>query len=247
MRLRILLILFCLFTVQAHAKVNINDYTPPSLAELTEFSANFNIFKLNDQAAFKEYLNIADCPLAASLKDSPFKLREEQSKVIAAFKEKNTDLKMLYYRLPVTLKVSGYNFDTQSLPVIVESQFKKVNSLELTPARTMLCNQEDTYNFTKIPGYYVMKLNFPISLYRVPMQRDVAESFFNKLDFAREDGLIRLIYGYMYVQVETIQPQVQTDDLVPKIMMRGQVNMINLYLDRKRTLLFKTLDYSENF
>jgi hypothetical protein len=245
----ILCLLLCLFFTPlcAQAKNPDDKYTSSNLADLTKLALHYNAFDLKDPDVFAEYLKITDCPIYSRVSNSPFKQQEIQQTVLRTLASQPKKDKELFFRLPITLMVSGYNFDTQSMPIIPESQFKRVNLLELTNVKSPLCNKEDTSLLRKIPAHYLAKLNFPISLYRIPLQRNIAETLTNKLD--RYDGgdNTNLIYGYVLITIEAIQPEFQYDTLYPQAIVRAQVNAIDLYIDKDRTIKFKRLDFAESF
>jgi hypothetical protein len=244
----ILVCLLCGIFYAPHAQAKTKDvYTSPNLLDLTKLSIHFNLFDMHDKDTFREYLQIADCKLYSSVQNSPFKQQELQQTVLKAIADQQSIDKPLFFQIPISLLVSDYNFDTQSLPIETNSQFKKVNILELIPARTALCPKTNTGSLEKITPYYVAKLDAPISLRRIPIQKNIAESVFSKLDVSAHDENSRVLYGYLLVKIDTVKPQLDTEATPQKITVHGQVNAIDLYIDQKRKYLFKRLDYSENF
>jgi Domain of unknown function (DUF4852) len=229
------------------AKDMADKYIDVNLPDLTKFSAHYNTFDIKDNASFIDYLKITECNIYTSISKSQFKLQAIQQDFLNYLAKNQKNDKELFFRIPVTFQVSGYNFDTQSLTVIPNSQFRKVNMLELTRDQTPVCQDEDNGSIKTIPAYYNAKLNFPVSLYRIPLQKNIAESLFLRLEPTYSNPNIRIVYGYLLVQIEAIQPETKKVMSYTHATVRGQLNALDLFIDRNRKVLLKRLDYAEGF
>lgn len=233
--------------INAQAKIHTEDYMEANLIDLTKFAAHYKAIDITNAEVFREYLKITECAVYKNISTSPFKLQEAQQAIVRELTQKQHQDKELYFRIPVTFRISGYNFDTQSFPVIRENQFNRVNILELTKNQPPMCGDGDTVDAEKVSASYFAKLNAPISVFRIPIQRDIAESISNRLVSSTSDPNIRTLYGYILLQVEAIQPEVQTNDIFTRTLVRGNVMAIDLFIDQGRRIMFKRLDYEENY
>lgn len=234
----------------AHAK-SLENYRPVNLIDLTHMAISMNALKLDDGAAFQEYMKIVDCNGFMQIKDSQFKMQEMQHAVLAQV-NKNQALQQkhdgLYISIPTTFATSGYNFDTQSLDIVPDNHLRRVNVLMLTGVRDMICGTRGT-EFTRIPTHYRAQLNMPVSLYRIPIQKNLAETVMGRLDISRTRDTHRIIYGNVLVQIEGIQPEISANPSNYQAIgtLRGQVAAIDLYIDHERKIRFKRLSYLDAF
>lgn len=240
----LILTLCCLYAEQAQAKIKDTDYQEASLLNLTEFSVHYKTIDLKNPELFKEYLKLSECAVSAEISNSPFKLQEAQQRFITALTAKQMQDRELYVRVPIKFRISGYNFDTQSFPIYKQDHLVKVNMLELSPSAARICNNETSDVLRNLPTFYYAKLNFPVSMYRIPIQQDIAENIAGKLDVYET---YNVIYGYVLLQIEGIQPEKTGEGYRSTITVRGSVNAIDLYIDSNRKILFKRLDYEENY
>lgn len=245
-RASLVLCIACLVALPAHAKRSVSDYAEANLSDLTKFAAHYKTIDLADMSVFKEFLKVTDCEIYKNVSNSPFKLQEIQQPYLKHLATQQQQDMELYFRIPVTFRISGYNFDTQSFPVLPDSQFIKVNILELTQVQQQGCVMGEGPS-TKVSSNYFSKLNMPISIYRIPVQRDIAESLTRRLAMYRSNENIRLIYGYILLQIEPIQPEIQKADIFKRTLVRGNVQAVDLYLDPDHKIPFKRLDYEENY
>lgn len=222
------------------------EYKDIDLIDITKFSLHYKSVDLNNIDTFKDYLHLSDCEVYEAVKNNPFKLQEVQQAVLKDLAQHDLGDTSLYLRLPVIFYIKGYNFETQSFPVIQSNQFSRVNMLQLITPVGPMCENENIGSLKSIPINYIVKLNVPISLYRIPIQRNIAESLSSRLYSATPDGTTRVLYGYVLLKIEPIQPETQKSSIGPdRIMLRGDAEAIDLYIDQDRKILFKRLDYGD--
>lgn len=228
------------------AKDRSSKYIDPNFSILTSFVGQTDLLDLKDQKVFHDYLRATECDIYKSAKNSQFMLQEIQQDVLKGFATNRE--KMLYVRVPITFDVSNYNFDTQSFSILPHNQLKKTNLFQILPDRFEVCDPHNNVRFTGIPMIYYSKMMAPVSLYRIPLQRDVAEALFPRLDKRSiRDENTRVIYGYLHLQLEPLMPDVQKTDLYYTALIHGQLNAIDLYVDYDRKILLKRLVYDEGF
>ena len=240
-------LLFFMFLSPVAYATNYEKYTNVSFSDLTKFSAHYKSIDLNDSKAFLSYLQATECDIYNDVKDSLFKQQEVRQAILQSYEATKGQDRELYFRVPAIFYVSSYNFDTQSFTLMLQSQLKRVNNMDLLASNFQVCNNQYAGRLEKIPTSYTLKLNFPVSLYRIPLQRNVAETLFSKLDTYYFDAKIRVIYGYIYVQIEVIQPEIIENLSRISATIRGQVNGIDLFIDKDRKNLLKRLDYADSF
>ena len=229
------------------AKDFTDKYTAVSIRDLTEFSSHYPVIDLKDDKALLEYLKITNCPTYDTVKDDQFKLQAMKEAILkqrAATPEAN---RALFFYIPAIILTTGYNFDVQALDIYRTSQWNRVSSFDLyTDTATAICN-ENAMQITNIPITYTIRLNAPISMHRIPLQRSVAESLVSKLDKNAKNVQTKIIYANVYLQVDPVTPELWKPPEKNLVFVRGQVNAINLYVDKDRKILFKQLNYSDSF
>jgi len=236
---------FLLVSFTASAKSPTDNYTAVTLKDLTEFSSHFPTIDLNDDIAYSEYLKVTSCDIYRSLKDNQFKLQEAKQALIKERQSAGKYDRDLYFYIPVTFLTSGYNFDTQALTIVQENQLDRVNNFQLFNDMSPVCGERLTLQ--KTPYNYRVKLNFPISLRRIPLQKTAAEAVINKLDPSASNTSAKIIYGNIYLQIDPVAPDLLRPPEKSFVSVHGQVNYINLYVDQDRKILFKQMNYSDAF
>ncbi len=234
----------------SHAEaVSADKYKPVNLAELARFSADQGAVDLKDLATFVEYIKLTDCKTFDLIKDSQFKQQELQASTIARIQQEDRANKGadIFISIPTTFLTSGYNFDTQSMDILPQNRLQRVNSLQIYDDTGMVCNG-GVNSYLKMPIFHWAQLNFPVSLYRVPLQKSLAENLTQRLDRNRSNEAQRIIYANILVQIERIQPELKKiGGGATAAFVRGQVNAIDLYVDYERKVRFKRLNYIEAF
>lgn len=222
-------------------------YTDVNLQALTEFSAQQKTIKLDDAGTFDEYLMATNCQTYMTVKNNQFEKEKLRQQLNENLQKEKSDNHELYFRIPMTFLTSGYNFNTQSFSIIDSNQLHRVNILELAIGELPSCDSTNAYSFVKIPALYKAKLNFPVSLRRIPLEKNMAEALSARLDHSDANESWQIIYGTIFLQIEAIQPQIDKDSGSGLATLRGQVNAIDLYLDQDRKILIKRLNYAENY
>jgi hypothetical protein len=249
MSLRFLLLLMLLlgFVRPCLAADAANRYQPTNFRELTAFASSFGIYNFDDNNILLEYLQATDCDLYKTVKDSTFKLEELRQTLKQQGKQTHPANEVIQVQVPAVFQVSGYNFDTQSITILPDLQLKNVNTFDILNERITLCDNISNYNLSYIPAYFSLRSNFPISLRRIPMHRHLAEALFPKLDRLDFNNQIYLIYATIYVTIEPITPFLEDYRKSIRAVMRGQIDMIDLFADRERKALIKRLNYADNY
>lgn len=222
-------------------------YEDISLRDLTAFTALTKGVDMNDLSTFLEYLQITNCEVYLPIKTNQFRQQEMQRSVLAQLGQHQQELHEMRLRIPVTFLTSGYNFDTQSLDIIDKDRLKRVNSLQLFSPEGPVCDNRGN-RYARLPVHYWVKLNMPVSLYRIPIQRSLAEAITAKLDRRHSNESQQIIYGNILVQIDPIAPTLKAagSERVTG-MLQGQIEAIDLFLDHERKIPFKRLNYDVGF
>ncbi|MDB5478625.1 MAG: hypothetical protein JWM96_1120 [Alphaproteobacteria bacterium] len=244
MRFIFTLLLLFGFLSAAQAKDFTDKYVPVTPQALVNFAAHYKALDLTNPSVFAEFLQVTDCSLYMSLQNSQFKQQETQQEMLQKMQTTPQPDSEIYFKVPILFKVSSYNFETQSLMIQPSSQMRRVNIFPLTDMSMPVCGTASLEQMRNIPNRYNMKMNFPVSLYRIPLQKTLAESIFTRLDKADNEGRIRFMYGNIYLQIDAIQPKTERHNLDYTAQLFGQINAIDLYVDQDHRILIKRLDYS---
>lgn len=245
---------FCFFALlllasgAAYAAPSLEKYKTVSIPFMTSYIVQTGLIPLNDEKSVIDYLKITDCKTAEGIKDDPFKKQE----IIQLFTDKikslkPSDINPIYVRIPSTLLINGYNFETQSLNLLPTSQIKKVNSIPVEENFTASCPDTLMGDIKKLPTVYSVRLNYPVSLYRIPLKKNIAENVLPKLDKHKDRAGTSIIYPILYIQLEPIKPEISERGTLRIATMRGQVNIIDLYADPDHKVLLKRLNYGDNY
>ena len=230
----------------AQAKDFRDKYEDITLPLLTDFLARSKLLPLNTREQLLDYLAVTECDIYKNVMGSQFKQQEIQNAVKQKIAMPVPGDGVLYIRVPTMFYVTEYNFDTQSMTLAPESTMRKVNTLDLISKPVPVCGGLTSAKL-KVPGIYNIRLNIPISFYRVPLQKTIAESVYNKMDRLAYGKRFGILYGTMYMQVEPVTPTYDVLYSVTRTMVRGQLNVIDLYLDPDRKVLLRELDFDENY
>lgn len=226
-----------------------DQYTPVHLPDLARFLVDMDAVDLKDPDTFTEYLQITACDAFKQVKDSQFRQQELHYNTLVRLQEQKKHISKsdMFISIPTTLLTPGYNFDTQSLEIIPDNQLKLVNSLQIYENRAPVCDKS-VFGYAHVPIFYWVQLNFPVSLYRIPLQRNLAETLTNRLDKSRSNDKLRIIYGNVLVHIERIEPQITRTMYGQSYgFLFGQVAAIDLYVDHERRVLFKRLNYQDSY
>lgn len=247
--MRLILVLALIFSVAspaAQAKDIRDKYQEVTLTNVLNFLITNKLIELKKTEDYIGYLKIAECALYNSVKDSQFKQQEIQEALKKKFDQPVRGDGILYFKIPTVLGLGNYNFDTQSIDILPANQMNKVNMLALIETDTPTCDGSSAKS-TSLPVFYSLQLAMPISLYRIPLKKAIAESILPQLDRLQTGSKIPVLYGMLYVQIEPVPPRFETYFTATRGMLHGQLNMIEVFTDQERKTMLKRLNYEENY
>jgi hypothetical protein len=124
----------------------------------------------------------------------------------------------------------------------------KVSMMDVLDLKRLPCNADRSMALKRFPGVYAVKLNFPISLLRMPLAPGAAEGLFDKLESDPNMPQFKSLYTTVYISIEGIMPKIEDYTTYKKrATLLGQVDAIDVYTDIYRTKRLKRLDYSATY
>lgn len=230
----------------AWAKDTRPQYEPININALTEFLVRSKLIKLDTKQKAMNYLAINECEIYKTVKNSQFKQQEIQTALQKKIEQPIPGDGFLYVKVPTLFYVSDYNFDTQSMALAPESQIRRANVLDLLNETSPIC-EDVPLNAFALPTLYNIRLNIPISLFRIPLKKEIAETIYNKMDRTTSGKIWNVVYGTFYIQIEPIAPAFDITYNTARATVRGEVNMIDIFLDQDRKVLLRQFNFAENF
>jgi len=230
---------------QAHAKDFRAKYEDVTLPLITDYMVRSKGLKLDTQNKMMDYLKLTECDIYKAVKNSQFKQQAIQSAIQRKIDQPIPGDGNLYVKIPTVFYITNYDFDTQSFNLAPKSRMKRANILDLISKNISICDESQSEKMS-LPGIYNIRLNYPISFYRIPLQKNLAETVFNKLDFLGGSEF-KVIYGLLYIQIEPVPPLLDTASSTATALAHGQLDVIDLFLDHDRKILLRQLDFGENF
>ena len=247
--MRLFLLYFtCIFLINTYSFAQSDDrfekYSEPSFASLTDFIFDSGVIKLKDNKDVIDYLQMKDCTLFTLAKDDIFVQQQMLQQISEGQKQRINDLKgNLYVRLPVEFYITKYNFVTQSFDLSEESFLSNVGVINIFSSPNSMCNEN--LRDSIFPTSFDVKLNFPVSMRRIPMQPGTAKTLMDKLSLHPRRKDQKAFFGYMYITIEGVSNTLDSGLGGKKIaQLLGQVEAIDLFLDIERQKRLKRLDYS---
>jgi hypothetical protein len=246
--MRFLLALLFTLTATAAWADKFDKYVDPTLAMLTDYIFDYGIVKLEKSEDVLEYLQLKDCTMYGMAKDDIF-MQQQMLQQLSTGQGKRTDSlnKNLMLRVPGKLPVKKYNFNTQSFDINPKYQIQNVSMVDVLSHVRMGCGHGDTNYLKKFVGYYTARLNFPISMMRIPLQKATAQGIFDTLDTDRDNIGYKMFYTYVYLNIEGALPEIDRSSYEKRIILLGQVQAIDIFTDVYRTKRLKRLDYSSTY
>ncbi len=238
-----------LIAAPARADVDTDRYQPVSLQSLALYGVQAQIFSLEEDDYFIDYLRLSECEIYNMIKDNPFRQQELRTALLE--KLANTEIPPpLFIYKDVTVNVAGYNFETQSLDMDRSSRMQRVGHIGLIDERKNdICGGTPYQLRNPLPSIFNLKLAFPVSLMRIPLQKRFAETVMKHLDESKF-GSQPMLYVRLYFQVEPLEADDtdrRTSSRFNQTTFHGQLNMINIFLDHEHKILIKRLNYAENY
>jgi hypothetical protein len=234
------------FAAYADQTDRFKKYVDPTMKQFTDYAFDAGLIKLQKTEDVLGLVEYKDCTLYEAIKDNMFKQQQMLELLNEGQKHRLTTFnKEFNIRVDDILFVSKYNFSTQSIDLLPQSTLKTVGVMGLLRLSDLPCSSRSPKIYKFIPTNYAIKLNFPVSLLRIPMQPDTAEDIIKKLDKAEKPKNMKILYIRLYFTVEGILPEMERRMRTGnRAMLLGQIDAIDIFTDAERTKRIKRLDYS---
>lgn len=245
--MRLVPILLALLLISLPARADETEhYRDPTPVMLSDYFFDSGMIKLEQDKDVVEYLSLKDCTLYNMAKDDMF-MQQQMAQQMNAGQAQRTKMfnKNLLIRLPGNVVVTRYNFNTQSFDLLPETQLKKVGSMVITDNFQLPCGKGRSGDLRRFPKAYAVKLNFPVSLLRVPLQSKTAKSVYETLDDTGRANAPKILYIWVYLSIEGALPSTPRNH--ERATLLGQVDMIDIFTNSERTKRLKHLDYRETY
>ncbi|HEY1095619.1 MAG TPA: DUF4852 domain-containing protein [Alphaproteobacteria bacterium] len=216
-------------------------YDIPNLQNMTDFVFANGMINPNDQDQLIEYVMIKDCDLYKEYYLDDFAWNKIRARILDNSKELHDDV-ITHFVMPANFLVTRYNFTTKSFDLSKSSQLINVNLMNLTKDVVPLCPRLNVSPSLKmLPYYYYLKIDTPLSLYRIPMAEDMGKKILDSMETVQEGGMVsRRLYALLYMSADSV-----LDLNNQKGVFLGRIDKIEFFLDQKRTQRIRTLVYSD--
>jgi hypothetical protein len=217
-------------------------YEIPSLQNMTDFLFTNGFVNPDDQQDLVDYVMIKDCKLYMDYYKDDFAWNRIRNRIHTDAKSLQNDI-TTHFIISNSIAIERYNFVTKAFDLSPESQLRNVNIMPLYHEQDKLCPGANfSVRLEKLPSRYDLKLDAPLSLYRVPMAEDMGRRILP--DMVTDNvgnGKGRIFYMLVYVTTDSVL-DIAT---IGSAMLLGRVEKIEFFLDQARTQKFKTLYYED--
>jgi hypothetical protein len=226
---------------EPHEK-NKSAYVNPYLEGVVDILFANGFVDPHDPKQLRDYVFIKDCKLYQEHYKDDFMWNKIRNRIIADSKTLQNELSNRYV-LPVRFHVTRYNFNTKAFDIESTSQLRNVNVLPLYSASSGVgCGDDKKLErLEKLPAHYQVRLDVPLSLYRIPMAENMGRKILAALDVNKSNAEVsRIIYGLVYVTVDSVMG-VESN----YAFLLGRIDRLEFFLDQPRTQRIRTLYYSD--
>lgn len=246
MRFLALLTVLLLTALPAHAEDPFDRYVTPNINLLTDYAFDSGLVKLQQNSDVVEYLQLKDCTLYNMAKDNIFMQQQMMTQIASGQAERTKKFnKNLHLRIKGSdLNITRYNFTTQSFDIDPAAQWKNVGLLTVLEFPDLPCGTSVHSRDLKLfPNKFALKLNYPITMLRIPMQSAAAKNIYEKLD-ANANNKKKLLFSVIYISVEGTGETVKEGlGYTRRATLLGQVDAIDIFSDYEHTKRIKRFDF----
>lgn len=217
-------------------------YKTPYLEGMVDLLFSNGFVDPNDAEQLRDYVLVKDCDLFKRYFTDDFMWNKIRNRIIADSKTLQNHVDNRYV-LDVRFWVTRYNFNTKAFDIRPDSQLDNVNLLTLyTASNGVACSKaKGIERFNKLPSQYQLRLDTPLSLYRIPMAENMGRKILAAMDKTKlPNEAHRILYGMVYLTVDSVMG---TDG--NQAVLLGRVDKLEFYLDQARTRRIRTLYYSD--
>lgn len=218
-------------------------YEPPSLERMFDFMFANGTINPEIPAHLNDYVHVKDCALYKQHFQDDFAWDRIRSRVIEDSKTLQDDMSNRFV-LPVRFTITRYNFRTKAFDIDEDSILRNVNIMTLVAnAYDNVCSADgQTIRLQAMPTTYKLRLDVPLSLYRIPMAENMGRKILDEMepDDRDKQNVRRFLYGLVYVTADSVHSmEYGTATFL------GRVDRLEFFLDAKRSQRIRTLYYSD--
>lgn len=247
---RFVLLLVCVLIAPASASAQKADdrfargeaFAAPNFREMALTSMMLDAFDNSKNETVDEYAKLMYCPLYLSKFKSDFEWNSIRQELSRKLKSRNEYFRT-NYELSGTIFLGRYSFETQDFPFIKNTALVNVGSVNLFMPNRREMNQSrricgEGEASAMFPVNYVFLLNQPLTLDRIRMPPDEAESLLKRLD--QMNNKERALYIRFRVRTMGVSGiDRRTANTV--LMFRGDLVSVDIFYDREMTKHFATV------
>lgn len=222
------------------------EYRDITYRELTNFVLDQQQFNLGHKQLFNEYVITEACEFYRRFANDDFQWRRLQKAFAETQQERLIDGKIvrrLRARIPLSMLLTNYNFETSSFDILPRERFEGVNSLALNDPDQPICDGDyRPSSFSVLPRIYQLRLDTPLNLRRIPISPKIGRKILSELE--RDSQGYRRIFLDILVTVdgvESIGPARRGINAV----LRGRIDQINFFTDVMRQNQIKSLFFED--
>jgi hypothetical protein len=238
MRFIYVIFLFLFGVSQAAAQA----YVEPTLTGVLDLIYVDGLVDLSQDDQVRDYLKVKDCDALKQADTDEFKWQAIKKTTQDKADSEVRDVKR-QFKIPMSLKINNYNFDTLAFDINPDSQLKAVRFLQFYNVAQVPCRTSRDYNtgfsrFSALPQDYQIELEAPFSVYRLPVAEALGKRILEELEKDEEGN--RMMYLAAYITVDTMDriTKVWAGKVAVGI---GRIDRIDFFVDQARTRRFKTL------
>lgn len=235
----------CSLLISSMNRGQAEQYYDPTMENLVRMLFNFGKLDMSNEDVFEEFMRLNYCNVYQTYRSSEFDWKEIYNEFLVQ-KDKFVDKSMyIRYVIPAEFMISGYNPRYSSYTFTEDTYIDDVSVLELYRGLGTKCllSSDRKYRYTALPTKIYLNLELPLSLYRLPVNKVVAEKYMKQMP-SFESGRFRKVYANIYVQIVSSK-DIESDRKNSTVDTYGFVEKILFYTDEMRRRPFKALYYNE--
>lgn len=230
--------------VKAPAAVKADQYYAPTLERMIDFLFSIGYIDPMNPRQLIDYVRVKDCSLLVKYYKDDFTWNKIRNRIVMESKALQKDIATRFVVSDV-LSIDRYNFETKAFDISTRSQMRNINSINVMSGNQQTqCEQfkREQGIEPSLPYRFDVKLDMPISLYRIPMAESMARYILPELSQRRiSGGRNRNVYVLIYFTVDGVASMTNLGALL-----NGHVDKIEFFLDEDHLQRFKRLVYNQD-
>lgn len=216
-------------------------YHVPTLEKMVDFMFAYGYIDPNDPQQLIDYVRIKDCKLFNRHYNDDFTWNKIKNRIISEATSLQKDVPT-HFVVSDIYEIDRYNFKSKAFDITDNNRLKGIDSLNIIDERgSDTCDSKRSfYGKQAIPVIFDLKLQTPVSLYRIPMSEAMARYILPELSSVTSSGAEkRNVYALIYFTVDGVMGTAGANALLS-----GRVDKMEFFLDPQRTQRFKRLVFN---